>query len=99
MRAENDHNTEIVIMDFVDHVIDLGAREINVTGIASVERISSGQIWITYYVRRKGEVTVAIHIIWDRQDLLEVWRMWEEARESIMREFAEGWAGDRRRAH
>jgi hypothetical protein len=71
-------------MDFVDHVVDLGADEVNVTGIASVERISRGMVRVTYFVRRKGEATVAVHLIWDREQWLQMWRVWEEARPAII---------------
>lgn len=71
-------------MDFIDHVLDLGVDEINVTGIASIERISDGQVRVTYFVRRKGEATVAAHLIWDRQEWLKMWRVWEAARSSIL---------------
>lgn len=70
-------------MEFIQGVIDLGAKEINVTGIASIERISDGQVRVTYFVRRKGEEIVAIHLIWDRNEWLKAWRMWDEARPDI----------------
>jgi hypothetical protein len=42
-------------MDFVEGVCDMGAAEMNVTGIAAVERISKGQVRVTYFICRKGE--------------------------------------------
>ena len=70
-------------MEFVEGVIDLGAEEINVTGIASIERISDGQVRVTYFVRRKGQANTAVHLIWDRSEWLRAWSVWDEARPEI----------------
>jgi hypothetical protein len=71
------------LMDFVESVLDLGATEINVTSVASIERISDGQVRVTYFIRRKGENTVAVHLIWDREEWLRFLRLLDQARESI----------------
>jgi hypothetical protein len=76
-------------MEFVEGVEDFRTPEINVTGVASLERISGGQVRLTYYTRRKGENLAVVSLIWDRRDLLAVWSMWEQARESILRECAD----------
>jgi hypothetical protein len=76
-------------MDFVDGVMDLGAAEMNVTGIAAVERISRGQVRVTYFICRKGEKSVAVHLIWDREEWLGFLRVLDQARESIELECGE----------
>jgi len=88
-----------IAMEFVEGVVDLGAEEILVSGVASVERISKGQVRIAYFVRRKGELTIAVHLIWDRQEWLDMWRTWEAARDSIAMECSENGfcANDNRR--
>lgn len=70
-------------MDFVDGVVDFGAKEINVSGVASVEPISKGQVRITYYVLRNGERSAAVHLVWDREEWLASWRLWDQARGQI----------------
>src|SRR5258708_5551879 len=84
-RTNNRHQATpgSIAMDFVEGVVDLGAPEINVTGVASIERISNGQMRITYYVRRRGEAVAAVHHIWDRQEWLKAWRVWDSARQNI----------------
>jgi hypothetical protein len=82
-------------MNFVENVIDLGAQEVNVTGIASIDRISHGQVRVTYFVRRKGETVAAIHLVWDRYELLAMQRVLDHARANILTECAErGFRGD-----
>lgn len=76
-------------MDFADNVVDCGAQEINVNGVSSVERISDGQVRVSYFIRRKGELSVAIHLIWDRQEWLSMWRVWDMARGRLAGENSE----------
>ena len=59
-----------IAMDFVEEVTDLGAPEFAVTGVASIERISAGQVRITKFSRRKDGNIVTHHEIWD----WETWR-------------------------
>lgn len=37
------------------------------TGVASVERISSGRVREAYYRKRKGGPIAVVHIVWDLQ--------------------------------
>jgi hypothetical protein len=76
-------------MDFVERVCDMGAAEMNVAGIAAVERISRGQVRVTYFICRKGERSAAIHLIWDRDEWLLHLRLLDQARESIELECGE----------
>jgi hypothetical protein len=73
------------VMEFVE-VTDFGAKEINVSGVASVKRITQGQVRITYFVSRNEEAVAAVHLVWDYHEWLNVWRVWEEARAEIIRE-------------
>jgi hypothetical protein len=68
-------------MDFINDPIDQGAPEFNVTGIASIERISVGQVRVTKYASRKGENLITHHEIWD----IQVWQNWLEPYEQAMR--------------
>jgi hypothetical protein len=90
-------------MDFIDRVADFGATELNVTNIASIERISRGQVRVTYFTCRKGERSAAIHLVWDRDEWLAFLRLMAQARDSIERECGEfaRFEGDeiRRAAH
>jgi|SRR5882672_2446458 len=54
-----------IALDFIDEFSDLGAPEFAVTGVASIERISPGQVRITKYIRRKDGNFVTHHEIWD----------------------------------
>src|SRR6266852_2708717 len=54
-----------MIMDFIENVLDMGAAEISVTGISRIERITAGQIRMTYFSRRPDGDIVAAHVIWD----------------------------------
>ena len=52
-------------MDFIEEVTDLGAPEYAVTGVASIERISPGQVRVTKYSRRKDGNIITHHEVWD----------------------------------
>lgn len=56
-----------IIMDFVAETTDLGAPEYAVTGIASIERISVGQVRIAKYSRRKDGNFILFYEVWDYQ--------------------------------
>ena len=66
-------------MKFVDNVIDLGAPEYNITGVAKVERISRGQVRITYYTQREDGNIVPLHVIWDYETYLASQNLYEQA--------------------
>lgn len=71
-----------VVMDFVQETTDAGAPEYNVTGVASIERISVGQVRIAKYSRRKNGTNLITHYeIWD----YEIWKRSIEPYESAMR--------------
>jgi hypothetical protein len=57
-------------MDFVEETTDLGAPEYAVTGVASIERISVGQIRIAKYSRRKDGNFIMFYEVWD----YDIWR-------------------------
>jgi len=65
-------------MEFVEDVIDNGAPEYAVTGIAAIERISPGQVRVTKYVRRRGENVVTHHEVWDRSLCIRALAMCDE---------------------
>ena len=76
---------KVVIMDFVAQCEDFGAPEINVLGIASIERISEAQIRVTYYTRRNGGNVVQVHLIWDMNRILEFgWKPVQEMRTAVL---------------
>lgn len=77
------------MVDFVKGYIDEGAPEINVNGVASIERVSPNEMRITYFVRRKCELIAVAHLVWDREQWLAMWRVWDRARENISHEFFE----------
>lgn len=58
-------------MEFVDDVVDYGnALEISVSGICAIERISRGQVRVSYYstFRTKDgrrERRIVVHHVWD----------------------------------
>lgn len=72
-------------MDFIEDPIDQGAPEYNVTGIASIERISVGQVRVTKYARRKGENFITHHEVWDLLAWLHDRSLNEEVRDIISR--------------
>jgi hypothetical protein len=72
-------------MGFIEDPMDQGAPEYNVTGIASIERISVGQIRETYYSQRKDGALVAVHIVWDLQAWIHHRALIEQAAEIILR--------------
>ncbi len=66
-------------MDFIADPIDNGAPEYAVTGIATIERISPGQVRITKYTHRKDGDFVTHHEVWDWQLFLRSLTPCEEA--------------------
>jgi hypothetical protein len=65
------------MVDFINDYIDEGnVAETNVDGVACIERISDGQMRVSYYRRRKGEKVVVAHFVWDRQEWLKMWHVW-----------------------
>jgi len=66
-------------MELVEDVIDNGAPEYAVTGIAAIERISPGQVRVTKFMRRRGENIVTHHEIWDLKLWLRALAPYEEA--------------------
>ena len=72
-------------MDFVPEVTDLGAPEIAITGIASIERISAGQVRVSYYSMRKDGAIVVAHMVWDLQAWLRLGAIEDQARDIIGR--------------
>ena len=64
------------------------APEIPVKGVASIERISPGQVRISYYVVHKGlagerEARTILHVIWDRVELLQSIGVFQSVKEEI----------------
>ncbi len=89
-----------VVMDFIEEVADLGAPEFNVTGTASMERISAGQIRITKYSRRRDGNVVLFHEVWDVQEWLKSWALYEQFRDLVTRlPISDGGDGRRREKH
>lgn len=81
-------------MDFVDGYEDFGAPEINVLGIAAIERLSENQVRVTYYTRRKTGNVVVAHLIWDLHRLLDHgWRPFEKLRMMILNHELDGFDG------
>lgn len=66
-------------MDFVEELTDFGAPEYAVTGVASIERISAGQVRISKYSRRKDGNIVVFHEVWDYQTWRKSFPPYEEA--------------------
>jgi hypothetical protein len=54
-------------MKLIDDVSDLGSAEHCVTGVSAIERISHGQIRVSYYSRRRGDNFEVVHVVWDLQ--------------------------------
>jgi len=77
-------------MDFTSNVIDYGAKEVNVSGVFSVERISQGMVRVGYYVCRNGEKIAKIYLVWDYHQWLRQWRFWQEANTDLVNYF-EAW--------
>jgi hypothetical protein len=76
---------KVVIMEFIAQCEDFGCPEINVMGIASIERISEAQIRVTYFTQRKSGVIAQVHLIWDLTRILEYgWRPFEEMRAALL---------------
>lgn len=44
-----------------------GAPEIAITGPCEIERISAGQVRVSYYAVFRGERRIVAHLIWDWQ--------------------------------
>jgi len=90
-----------VVMDFIEEITDEGAPEFAVTGIASIERISAGQVRLTKYSRRRDGNVVVFHEVWDFETLKRSQNMYAKALAEIDRV----WRGDgpedgrRREAH
>lgn len=74
-----------IIMDFIEDPIDNGAPEFVVTGTASMERISAGQVRFTKYVRRRDGNYVTHHEVWDLQTWLKFWDGYERFRDIVLR--------------
>jgi hypothetical protein len=72
-------------MDFIEEISDLGAPEIAVTGVASIERISAGQVRETYYSKRKDGPIAVVHIVWDLQAWLRHSLLNEQSKDIIRR--------------
>lgn len=77
-------------MDFVEDLIDEGAPQYAVSGIASIERISSGQVRLTKYSARRTGNFVEFHEVWDYQALKRQQRLYAQALDIIERT----WAGN-----
>ena len=73
-------------MNFVDDTSDFGAPEYAVTGIASIERISIGQVRIAKYSRRKDGNSVLFHEVWDLMAWVHAIGLVEQARAFILAE-------------
>jgi hypothetical protein len=52
-------------MKFIEDGLGMGVPEYCVTGVSSVERISPGQVRVSYFARRNNESIVVIHTVWD----------------------------------
>jgi hypothetical protein len=74
------------MVDFVAGSIDEGAPEINVNGVIGIERVSPNEMRVTYFRRRKGELVAVAHLVWDRDEWLQMWNIWEENRVKISQE-------------
>jgi hypothetical protein len=86
-----------VAMDFIEEFTDLGAPEFAVSGIASIERISRGQVRATYYSRRKDGNIAVVHIIWDYQTWLDTFSAVAHTRDLMARIPPDGGQKDQRR--
>src|SRR5258705_12588769 len=84
-------------MDYVGEFADLGAPEIAVTGVASIERISVGQVRITYYSLRKDGPQAVVHILWDFNAWMNNSAIFREAKQVLPRTQPDGGEGDGRR--
>src|SRR5712675_1549248 len=84
-------------MDYVGEFADLGAPEIAVTGVASIERISVGQVRITYYSLRKDGPQAVVHIVWDFNAWMDNAAIFREAKQILPRTQPDGGKGDGRR--
>lgn len=71
------------MVDFVEDVVQETVPEVTVSGVAAVERISDNLVRVTYYKCRKGERESVIHLIWDRDEWLRQWHVWDTMRELI----------------
>lgn len=77
---------DVVMLNFVNGCVDEGnVPETNVTSVSSIERISAGQIRVNYYRKRRDEKLVVACLVWDREEWLEMWNLWEINREAIGR--------------
>ncbi len=74
-----------IAVDFIEEFTDLGAPEYAVTGVASIERISAGQVRVTKYTRRKDGNFVTHHEVWDYQAWQRALAPYEEAMRVIGR--------------
>ncbi len=74
------------MVDFVKDCIDEGAPEILVSGVASIEPISDGQLRIAYYRCRRGERIIVAYCVWDKRQWLKMWNMWEVNRDALIAE-------------
>jgi hypothetical protein len=74
-------------MKFIEDCIpDDGAPEINVTGVSEIERITEGQVRVSYFRRRRGENVEAMHEVWDRQEWQEFCLLIQAAYKFILAE-------------
>src|SRR5262245_61174334 len=73
-----------IAVDFIaDEPVDLGAPEIAVTSPASIERISDGQIRVSYYSMRKDGPVIVLHVIWDLKRYLDSFAMHKQVGELL----------------
>src|SRR5947209_3343226 len=74
-----------IVVDFIEDVIDNGAPEYTVTGIASIERISAGQVRLAKFSHRKDGDVIVFYEVWDFQTWLRSFVLYERARAIIDR--------------
>ena len=84
-------------MDYIGEFADLGAPEIAVTGVASIERISAGQVRVTYYSLRKDGPQAVVHVVWDFNAWMDNAAIFREAKQILPRTQPDGGKGDGRR--
>ena len=74
-------------MKFIENWIDDGAPTYVVTGPAQVERISCGQIEVTYFVRREEGNIVPLRIVWDYEEYMAAFLLYEKAYVELRQEW------------
>ena len=73
-------------MNFIESCLDYGTPEYCVTGVSSIQRISTGQIRVTKFSRRREGNIVLFHEVWDLVDWRRTCEIVERLRESILAE-------------